>query len=198
MKTLPTTTDTTTTTEHVPHLRDFLTDGGQFASMQEAGCLLETMCDMAGGMPPAMLTFRIGLHRDNAATEPYELRFDNGDCNPDALVWAESDWQRSNAWSADYMEAFPDPALDELVIAAMPRRLREIAPEEIDKRRRCHPITVGEHEHNWSCDNCGEAHDGGDGSVRLSVGWREGYSELEAPIDFCRACIASALAQFPA
>ncbi|MFN8050501.1 MAG: hypothetical protein U0Q22_03615 [Acidimicrobiales bacterium] len=147
------------------------------------------MLQDVAGATPAVLSKMAGRARITAATgelDPFHER--------DGLTVAE--FRRVHSWCADYMESLPDPDLERALLEAMPDP--EHARSLVRARSCPHPITVGTEDWwNWSCDNCGELHECGDGSTRLHIGWVDGYSQLEAPITYCRACVASALAQFP-
>lgn len=112
--------------------------------------------------------------------------------------FTEADAQ-SCEWDA---EMFDDQSLALRLIEALPAEKRVKALEELDCSRRPHPLNVEQPGGTqWSCNNCGEVHDTGDGVRAVVIGWREGWSELDYPITYCAACIgiaAQALSPAPA
>lgn len=91
-------------------------------------------------------------------------------------------------------------------LRGLPEPHRSRALQRADEERRPYPISVEVPEFDaeipftdgtkwyraWSCDNCGEAHDVGDGIPVVVIGWRPGYSLLEDPLRYCVGCIAIA------
>ncbi len=111
------------------------------------------------------------------------------------LVPAHTPDARSCDWAAELWE---DPALAQRLIDSLPAAEKADAHKRLDCIRRPHPLDVEEpcagYEEGaqWSCGNCGEAHDIGDGVRAVVVGFRDDWSELEYRIPYCAACIALA------
>jgi hypothetical protein len=91
-------------------------------------------------------------------------------------------------WVADLYEA---PELAQRVVEALPFDVVDTYEGIQDFIRRPHPISVRIPQTWWSCNSCGAAFDAGE-ETAVTVTHQEGFSDLEAPIDYCAECITMA------
>jgi hypothetical protein len=98
---------------------------------------------------------------------------------------------QAHRFLAEYLEAWPDPELDELIHAALPEPLAL----HLEAQTRPHQIHLGEPECDgyWSCDNCGATFNAGEADAMLITD-RVGHSRLPADIVICRDCVLIAAA----
>ncbi len=92
------------------------------------------------------------------------------------------------SWEADL---FDDPALAERFRQALPEPFAAKYRRQFDQARRPHPIEVRVPAGHWHCSSCGAAYDQGEAHA-ITITDREGFSDLDYPINYCLDCIVIA------
>lgn len=169
-----------------PHLRDHLAAGGTLDE-HEASALYEEMVSAVCSTPEQRAR-RAALARHESQC-PTPIPKADG---TESRMW----WRcKIDSWEADYLEAFPDPELEALVLAALPRDLAEDVEPARDCLRRPYPIFIGPADSPfgaWSCDNCGTEYN--ERTEALVIGHESTWGDVGSPIYYCAACIGLAAA----
>lgn len=177
-------------------LRAFLDAGGDPRRLYGFEMLRDYAVDSLTWAPGHRARWAQGMRHDAAAIRRGEpVGIPNG-----------GGWSRLTTADAHLMdwhaELFEDPALAQRLIDSFPEPERAKAYSDLDHSRRPHPLEVDEPDggSQWACNNCGEAHDVGDGVSAVIIGWREDWSNLPYRLTYCAGCIgiaAQALSPMP-
>jgi len=169
-------------------LRDFLSDGGRLN--------FEVHRDLVNALSTAS-TWSADDRADRAvkARYDYDTLADGGELYQDRHLTSgqRAEGAQASRFLAEYLEGWPDPALDQMIHAALPEPLAL----HLEAQSRPHRIKVGEPDSDgyWSCDNCGATFGVGEAEALL-ISDRIGHSSLRRDIVICRDCVmiaASAL-----
>lgn len=173
-------------------LRAFLEAGGDPMTLDSVHLLVEDAVQALGSAP--------GFRANRARTQRYYAQIIRSGGRlglplaDGTLAPIQADAQSCD-WEAELWE---DLALARRLIDSLPEAEKADAHKTLDWERRPHPLDVEipgadyQEGGQWSCANCGEAHDIGDGVRAVVVGFREDWSELEYRIPYCAGCIAVA------
>jgi len=131
--------------------------------------------------------------RATKARYDYNTLADGGEIQQGRHLTPEQRTEAAQAsrFVAEYLEAWPDPATDRLIHAALPEPLSV----HLEARTRPHRTRIGEPDCNgyWSCDNCGATFAAGEAEALL-ISDRAGHSRLHRDIALCRDCVVIAAA----
>ncbi len=166
-----------------PPLAAFLEAG---CSLVDTGVWLEGLAEVAFRevpLTPPMERARLAESRRRDAEELLEL-------DEVALArqptWKLQRYLTLELWSA---ELYENPGLAEQLRPALPPEVVRERQENFDYWRRPHPLEIRVPDLWWACQNCGATFDEGE-TEAVIVGDREGHSDLDYEIAYCRACIA--------
>lgn len=164
-----------------PSLRGCLDAGLDLTQSPDAQGLAEALAEMMTDPPQRAERQRFLYEAYLEALLTGEDRHGLFPPNPRRSRERERQMATLYAWKLELMD---DIDLRQRVLDALPEARREL-----DLLRRQNPLEVEVPSTWWSCHNCGAAFDEGVEEA-VSVGFREGFSELSSPIHYCRGCIA--------
>lgn len=170
-------------------LRAFLDAGGDPTTLYQFHMLRDYAVDSLTWAPDSRAGFAQMMRHDAAAIRRGQrVGVPKADGGFAAFGLADA---HSMDWHA---ELFEDPSLAQRLIDSFPELERAKAYSDLDHVRRPHPLDVETPVEGtqWSCNNCGEAHDVGDGVRAVIIGWREDWSNLPYRLTYCAACIGLA------